>query len=456
MSVEPTVPTQPDVASPAEPEQNGVAGSPLSRRGFLRVAGVAGLTGVAASVAACTTTAAPAWSFGAPATPGAATAAPATAAPASEAPASEAPASEAPSAAPSADPNIPAGWTDHDIAAREVVRRYLGNLALAIPSVYGDEVFKILADMLAVDEGYPELLVKPAFVQVPQLVLNDVLDPLTPVTDGEWTVFRISIDEIQQSIDELKPTVPALGYNGQTPGPTIRVPEGAKVRVIFTNNLKETTGVHFHGVEFENFFMDGVPFVTQKPFAPGEDFTYEFTADRPGSLMYHSHHNATDQVGRGLLGAYIVDPKTPTKYDNFDRDYTWISNDVLGGFTINGHGFPAVLPILAAVGETVRVRYMNEGIMYHPFHSHGYKQTVVARDGYNLPDSAVYDADTITVGPGERWDVNITCDRIGLWAYHCHILPHVEGADGMFGMVNVLIVVPEKAHVDAIVTALLA
>ena len=158
--------------------------------------------------------------------------------------------------------------------------------------------------------------------------------------------------------------------------------------------------------------MDGVPFVTQKPFAPGESFTYEFTANRPGSLMYHSHHNATDQVGRGLLGAFIVDPKKPTADDAYDRDYIWISNDVLGGFTINGHGFPAVVPILAAVGETVRVRFMNEGIMYHPFHSHGYKMKVVARDGYPLGQNA-YDADTISVGPGERWDVNITADRAG-------------------------------------------
>jgi FtsP/CotA-like multicopper oxidase with cupredoxin domain len=93
--------------------------------------------------------------------------------------------------------------------------------------------------------------------------------------------------------------------------------------------------------------------------------------------------------------------------------------------------------------------------MYHPFHSHGYKQTVVARDGYPLGQNA-YDADTITVGPGERWDVNITVDRIGLWAFHCHILPHVEGPNGMFGMVNVLIVVPTAADVEAIVQAALA
>jgi FtsP/CotA-like multicopper oxidase with cupredoxin domain len=449
--VDPTPVTPAEDSSAPAIEGTGVASNPLTRRGFLRAAGITGLAGVAASVAACQAAATPTWSFGAPPTPGAPTAAP-TAAPSVAPSASVAPSVEP---SPSVDPNLPAGWTEHDLEARTVVRRFVGSLAPALEGIYGPETFAKIADILGASEPYPELGVKPAFVQVPQLVLNDVLEPLTPQQDGDWTVFRISIDEIEQAIDELKPTVPALGYNGQTPGPTIRVREGTKVRAIFTNNLKETTGVHFHGVEFDDFFQDGVPFVTQKPFAPGETYTYEFTANRPGSMMYHSHHNATDQVGRGLLGAFIVDPAKPRAEDKVDRDYVWISNDVLGGFTINGHGFPAVVPILAAVGETVRVRFMNEGIMYHPFHSHGYAQRVVARDGYYLGDAA-YDADTITVGPGERWDVNIKTDRPGLWAFHCHILPHVEGASGMFGMVNVLIVVPTAADVDTIVQALLA
>jgi FtsP/CotA-like multicopper oxidase with cupredoxin domain len=169
--------------------------------------------------------------------------------------------------------------------------------------------------------------------------------------------------------------------------------------------------------------------------------------------MYHSHHNATDQVGRGLLGAFIVDPaESPVKYD---REYIWISNDTHGGFTINGHGFPAVVPVLAAVGETVLVRFMNEGIMMHPWHSHGYTMNVIARDGVPL-GNASFGCDTLAVNPGERWDATITADRPGLWAFHCHILPHVEGADGMFGMVTALVVVPTKADVDAIVAALLA
>jgi FtsP/CotA-like multicopper oxidase with cupredoxin domain len=365
----------------------------------------------------------------------------------------------APSASPAASAStapagdIPTGWTEHDVAARNKVRRYLGDLVKALPAVYPEPVVLKLADILGVEDGYPELDMKPAFVQVPNLVLTDALTPLTPTLDGDVKVFNLTVDEFEQKIDEVMPPVAALGFNGQWPGPTIRVNQGDKVRAIFKNNLQETTGVHFHGVEFDDFFQDGVPFVTQKPIIPGESYAYDFVASNAGSLMYHSHHNATDQVGRGLLGAFIIDPKEPTV--TYDREYVWISNDELGGFTINGHGFPAVVPVLAAQGETVRVRFMNEGIMMHPWHLHGFSMEVIARDGIPL-GSASFRADTLGVNPGERYDALITADRLGVWAFHCHILPHAEGADGMFGMVNTLIVVPEKAHVDAIVNALLA
>jgi FtsP/CotA-like multicopper oxidase with cupredoxin domain len=67
---------------------------------------------------------------------------------------------------------------------------------------------------------------------------------------------------------------------------------------------------------------------------------------------------------------------------------------------------------------------------------------VVARDGYPL-GSASFLCDTLGVNPGERWDVIIECDEPGAWAFHCHILPHAEGNDGMFGMVTALIVEEE-------------
>jgi hypothetical protein len=64
---------------------------------------------------------------------------------------------------------------------------------------------------------------------------------------------------------------------------------------------------------------------------------------------------------------------------------------------------------------------------------------VVARDGYEL-GSASFRCDTLGVNPGERWDVVIDCTEPGAWAFHCHILPHAEGRDGMFGMVTALVV----------------
>jgi FtsP/CotA-like multicopper oxidase with cupredoxin domain len=427
--------------------------SALSRRKFLRNAALTGGGLVAAaSLAACAPTTQK-WTFGPPPAGGS----PAPGAGASPSPSAAASMSMAPAPSPSASAApggpMPVGWTDHDVAARDVVRRYIGNLAPALQGIYPEPIFTKLAGILGVEDDYPQLTAKPSFVQVPQLYLNDALQPVTPELDGDVKVFKMTIDEIEQRVDELMPPIAGLGYNGQWPGPTIRVNQGDRVRAEFTNNLKETTGVHFHGVEFEDFFMDGVPFVTQVPIVPGETFAYEFRAVNAGSLMYHSHHNATDQVGRGLLGAFLVDPvPEPVQYD---REYVWISNDQLGGFTINGHGFPAVVPVLAAVGEKVRVRFMNEGIMMHPWHLHGMPMRVIERDGWPL-GTAEFTCDTLGVNPGERYDVIIDAKTPGVWAFHCHILPHAEGINGMFGMVNTLIVVPEAAHVDAIVQALIA
>ena len=268
-----------------------------------------------------------------------------------------------------------------------------------------------------------------------------------PRRDGDWNVFELTVDQIQHKIDAVKEPVDALGFNGTWPGPRIDVIEGDKVRAVFTNNLDETTGIHFHGQRLPNN-MDGVPHVTQDPIQPGGSFAYEFTARTTGSHMYHSHHNATDQVGRGLLGAFIVHPKDPAqradrKY-GVTQDIVWISNDSVGGFTINGRGFPATAPIVATLGEKILVRFMNEGVMMHPWHLHGMPMHVVARDGYEL-GSASFRCDTLGVNPGERWDVVIDCTEPGAWAFHCHILPHAEGRDGMFGMVTALVVVDPAA-----------
>lgn len=260
--------------------------------------------------------------------------------------------------------------------------------------------------------------------------------PLEPTVVDGVKVFDLVCQEIEWETMPGTP-FPAMTYNGIVPGPTIRVTEGDRIRINCTNEMTQSTSIHFHGLRVPND-QDGVPFITQPPIDPGQTFTYEFTVPNPGTHMYHSHHNAAEQVTRGLLGAFIVDPLDTSREPEVDADYVLILNDSSLGFTLNGKGFPYTQPVAAKFGDRIRIRYMNEGLMIHPMHLHGIPQLVFAKDGFYLP--APYMADTVNIAPGERYDVLIECDLPGLWAFHCHILSHAESRDGMFGMVTVLAV----------------
>ena len=410
--------------SPVEPVEP--PGPAVSRRGFLRTAGAVSVAGMAATMAACQATAAPSWAF--------ASAAVATPTP-TPVPATPEPSASGPAPSPSAPPipNLPPGWTEHEYNAQVRVRRFVGNLAGPL----GMSPF--LDNVLGPNTDDPE------FTKVTQG--NQPLPPVSLDVDGT-KVFALTIDEIDWQIDALLPPVKALGFNETWPGPTIRVLEGERVRISFTNNLTSPTGIHFHGLDLAEFTQDGVPFFTQLPIVPGDTFTYEFTATPAGSHMYHSLYDATNQVGRGLLGAFIVEPRRPA--DRYPRKYgvtqevVFIHGDVLGGFTINGHGFPATTPIVAKQGDKVLIRFMNEGVSTHPWHTHGYRMNVVARDGAPL-GTAAFKADTLGVNPGERWDAIIDCDRPGVWPIHCHVLPNDDGQDGMFGMVTALVILAPDA-----------
>ena len=281
-------------------------------------------------------------------------------------------------------------------------------------------------------DAHAESLVK-AF---PAKTAGSGLQPLASRVVEGVREFELTCEKIRW---EVTPgvIVDALSYNGQIPGPIIRVTEDERVRVKVTNKTDQTTGVHWHGQRVVNK-MDGVPFLTQPVIKPGETFVYDFVARPFGSHMYHSHHNATEQVGRGMLGPLLVMPKGASVDPAYDKDELFIFNDQLGGLTINGKGFPATAPYTAKLGERIRFRFMNEGVQIHPAHLHGLTFEVFARDGYPLPQP--FKCDTINVAPGERWDAIVVADEPGVWAFHCHILTHAEGSTGMFGMVTALIV----------------
>jgi FtsP/CotA-like multicopper oxidase with cupredoxin domain len=140
-------------------------------------------------------------------------------------------------------------------------------------------------------------------------------------------------------------------------------------------------------------------------------------------------------LGNGLFGAFVIEPKgTPP----WDAEYTEILSDGTFGYVIDGKGWPATTPMVAKVGQTVLIRLAIVGQILHRIHLHGYHFTVVARDGAAL--DRPYSADTVVVAPGETYDLLVEADQPGVWAMHCHILSHVEGPQGMYGMATALVV----------------
>ena len=258
--------------------------------------------------------------------------------------------------------------------------------------------------------------------------------------------------------------VKAWGYNGSTPGPTIRVFPRDRVCIRVINHLPERTSVHWHGLEVPNI-MDGVPPIEPSPYIePGEYFDYTFTINNPpGTYMYHSHVNVSIQDNAGLLGGLIVeDPRMQNrkKYKDYlcllqewaigalpwgdltkgTYDLTFVKPE-FNFFTINGKCYPDTKPLPVEYGDTVRVRFGNIQMHHHPMHLHGHQFRVVGADGFPIArDTQIY-KNTILVASGETWDIRFLANNEGIWPFHCHMPHHVtnNGAPpvgGMFTTVN--------------------
>lgn len=231
----------------------------------------------------------------------------------------------------------------------------------------------------------------------------------------------------------------AWTFNGTVPGPVIRVNEGDKVKILVKNDLPEATAVHWHGMELPND-QDGVPGVTQKAIKPGASYTYQWTALVPGTHWYHSHMGG-NQVGHGLYGQLEVVPRTGDFVS--DRDYRLMISDGALGLTFNGHSYPDTHPLVAKVGERVRIRLTGTGPeLMHPIHIHGQPFEVVAQDG--MPLQVPQKMDTLIVGVGQTYDIIVVPRRPGKWLVHCHIFSHSEGPHGMAGLVTYLDVKPSN------------
>lgn len=267
--------------------------------------------------------------------------------------------------------------------------------------------------------------------------------PLTPKLVNGVKELRLRTSLIEWNIlPDVR--VAAYAFNRQVPGPRIRLTEGDRVRIVVENGLPEPTSVHWHGLSVPNG-MDGAAEVTQKPIPPGGSFTYEFTVDQAGTFFYHSHQQADRQQSLGLYGALIVEPREQAPRSDRDvvvqlqewtveEGYTFPSMPQPGFFpnyfTINGKAYPETETIRVKQGERISFRFIGSSTGFtHPMHIHGGSFAVVATDGNAVPPAAQLVKDTISVAPGERWDVVWTAQRKGTWLVHCHVLHHTTNDD---------------------------
>ncbi|HEY1059841.1 MAG TPA: copper oxidase [Limnobacter sp.] len=308
---------------------------------------------------------------------------------------------------------------------------------------------------------------KVAMAALPEPIIQtspDTMAPLFPktgrpynpvVTLNGWTLpwrmnqgvkeFHLVAEPV---VREMAPGMKAhlWGYNGQSPGPTIEVVEGDRVRIFVTNKLPEQTSVHWHGQRLPNG-MDGVAGLNQPAIPSGKTFVYEFEAKRPGTFMYHPHADEMTQMAMGMMGFWVTHPKNKNPLiEEADRDYCFLLNayDIDPGaytpkimtmlnfnlWTWNSRVFPGISPLVARKGDRVRIRVGNLTMTNHPIHIHGHEFEVTGTDGGPTPKGGRWPEVTVDVAVGQMRQMEFIADAVGDWAFHCHKSHHTMNAMG--------------------------
>jgi manganese oxidase len=301
--------------------------------------------------------------------------------------------------------------------------------------------------------GLPEIVTMDSPAMRPPLEPPNGRPYLPVATLNGWTLpwrmregvkeFHLVAEPVER---EIAPGMHAhlWGYNGQSPGPTIEVVEGDRVRIFVTNRLSEATSIHWHGQRLPNG-MDGVSGLNQPSIQAGQTFVYEFRAQRAGTFMYHPHADETTQMAMGMMGFWVTHPSDPAAM-KVDRDYVFLLNayDISPGsytpkvstmldfnlWTFNSRAFPGIDPMVARRGERVRIRVGNLTMTNHPIHLHGHEFEVVGTDGGWVPPSARWPEVTADIAVGQMRAIEFTADAPGDWAFHCHKSHHTMNAMG--------------------------
>ncbi|MFZ6773502.1 multicopper oxidase family protein [Undibacterium sp. SXout7W] len=328
-------------------------------------------------------------------------------------------------------------------------RHFLSGLGAITAAASAASVSKVAMAAL------PEPVIQTSADTMPPVIPNSGRSYNPVVTLNGWTLpwrmnqgvkeFHLVAEPV---VREMAPGMKAhlWGYNGQSPGPTIEVVEGDRVRIFVTNKLPEHTSVHWHGQRVPNG-MDGVSGLTQKPIPPGKTFMYEFVARRAGTFMYHPHADEMTQMAMGMMGFWVTHPKTKHPLiTEVDRDFVFLLNayDIEPGaykpktstmlnfnlWSWNSRVFPGIDPLVVRKNDKVRIRVGNLTMTNHPIHLHGHEFQVTGTDGGPIPHSARWPEVTTDIAVGQMRQIELVADEEGDWAFHCHKSHHTMNAMG--------------------------
>jgi hypothetical protein len=124
-----------------------------------------------------------------------------------------------------------------------------------------------------------------------------------------------------------------------------------------------------------------------------------------------------------MLSEWAIEPGAARPNPNEMTDFNVL--------TINGKAFPGTAPLVAKLGDRVRIRIGNLGPMeHHPIHLHGYRFWLTATDGGRIPEPAWQPETTVLVAVGMTRDVEFVADNPGDWALHCHMTHHTMNQMG--------------------------
>ncbi len=257
-----------------------------------------------------------------------------------------------------------------------------------------------------------------------------------PLKDGD----RIALEARAVSKELNGARLTLYGYNGQIPGPSLRVEQNATVYVEFKNSIDLETTVHWHGLRLENKF-DGVPHITQAPVSPGGSFVYKLSFPDEGIYWYHPHVREDIQQDSGLYGTILVTPKVKGYYNPVNREEVLVLDDLRlqeGGVVPYGkaHANHALMgrfgnlmlvngaeryDLVVRKGEVVRF-YIANVANVRPFSIsfEGARTKLVGSDVGNY-EREIF-VDRIPITPAERYVVEALFDKAGEYALR-HITP---------------------------------